>query len=89
MVCALSAMVLGYDACPGGVKDSGPKAVTDFLKKHSKLSGATLHDKLAEEISSMKGAVVTDKDAVLCLAKSLLFEKTNNGYVHGAPVVLE
>jgi hypothetical protein len=86
---ALIAMVLGCDACPGGVIGSGPKTVSVLLKKHSDLSGNNLHDALAEEISSMNDAIVKDKHAVLCLARSILYEKTNNGYVHGKPAILE
>jgi hypothetical protein len=37
----------------------------------------------------MNGATVKDKDAVLCLSRSLLYEKTNRGYVHSNPAVLE
>lgn len=85
MVRALIALLVGCDACPGGVSQKGPKAAFSLLKKHSNLSGEALHDKLAAEISSMRGAVVKDKAAVLCLAKSFLYETTNNGYVHGQP----
>jgi hypothetical protein len=61
----------------------------DFLDKHCNLSGVKLHEALAEAISLMKGAIVKDKDAVLCLAKSILYEKMHNGYVHGSPTKLE
>jgi hypothetical protein len=37
----------------------------------------------------MKGAIVKDKDAVLCLAKSILYEKTHDGYVHLSPTESE
>jgi 5'-3' exonuclease len=78
MVRALIALLVGCDACPGGVSQKGPKVAFNLLKKHSNLSGEALHDKLAAEISSMKGAVVKDKAAVLCLAKSFLYETTNH-----------
>jgi hypothetical protein len=51
--------------------------------------GAALHDKLAEFISSSKGARLRDKDAVMCLAKSMLYEKSNRGYMYSAPKELE
>jgi hypothetical protein len=44
MVRTLTAMVLGCDACLGGVIGSGPKTVSVLLKKHSDLSGDVLHD---------------------------------------------
>jgi hypothetical protein len=37
----------------------------------------------------MKGAIVKDKESVLCLAKSILYEKTNDGWIHGSPTELE
>ena len=86
MVRALAAMVVGCDACPKGVAGSGPKDAYELLRKHSNKSGTELHQALAHDISSMKGSSVKDKDAVLCLAESLLYEKTHDGgYVHGAP----
>jgi hypothetical protein len=77
MVHALTAMVLGCNAFPGGVIGSGPKTVSVLLKTHSDISSNILHDALAEEISSMSGhAMLKDKHAVLCLASSTLYEKT-------------
>jgi len=89
MVRALMAVLVGCDACPGGVVGAGPKVASSLLEKHSKLSGQVLHNALADNISKMKGATVTDKYAILCLAKSMLYEKTNNGYVHDKPAILE
>ena len=89
MTRALMAMVVGCDACPGGVVGAGPKAASDLIAKHSGLSGDALHLALAEDISKMKGATVVERDAVLCLAKSMLYEKTNTGYIHDEPAVLE
>ena len=89
MIRALLAMLVGCDACPGGVNNKGPKAALELLKKHDALSGPDLHTALAQDISTMAGAVVKDKDAVLCLAKSILYEKTGRGYVHGPPDMLE
>ena len=37
----------------------------------------------------MKGAIVKDRDTVLCLSKSILYQKTHDGYVHGSPTELE
>jgi hypothetical protein len=73
MVRALIALLVGCDACPGGVSQKRPKAAFSLLKKHSNLSREALHDKLAAKISSMRGAVVKDKAAILCLAKSFLY----------------
>ena len=86
MVRALAAMVVGCDACPKGVVGSGPKDAHELLSRHSDKSGTELHEELAREIAGMKGSTVIDKDAVLCLAQSLVFEKTHDGgYVHGTP----
>ena len=65
------------------------KVAKDLLDKHCNLSGVELHDALAEAISTTKGAIVKDKDAVLCLSKSILYQKTHDGYVHGSPTELE
>lgn len=84
MVRALAALVVGCDACPKGVAGSGPKDAHEMLLRHSDKSGTQLHEELAREIASMQGSSVKDKDAVLCLAQSLVFEKTHDGgYVHG------
>lgn len=52
MVRALLAMVVGCDACPGGVDGVGPQKALDLFNgtDKSNLSGAALHDKLAEAI---------------------------------------
>jgi hypothetical protein len=64
--------------------------VKDLLDKPCNLSGVELHDALAEAISMMKGAIVKDKNAILlCLAKSILYEKMHDGYLHGSPTMLE
>ena len=90
MVRALLALLVGCDACPGGVKGKGPMVAFKLLKKYgNKLSGGALHEKLADDISTMKGASVDDKDAALCLAKSLLYKKTNDGYIHNSPIFLQ
>jgi 5'-3' exonuclease len=78
-------VLLGCDACPNGVEGAGPKVAKDLLDKYCYLSGVMLHDALAEAISTMKGAIVKDKESVLCLAKSILYEKTNDGWIHGRP----
>jgi hypothetical protein len=89
MVHALLAVLVGCDACPGGVKGKGPKAVHELIWKHSNLSGKQLQDELAKDISAMAGAFVNDPTAVLCIAKLLLYEMTHDGYIHDSPVELE
>jgi hypothetical protein len=84
MVRALSAVVVGCDACPGGVSNQGAAATDRLLKKHDDKSGTHLHRSLAREISGMKGSPLSTEEAVMCVAESLLYEKTNDGgYVHG------
>jgi 5'-3' exonuclease len=60
LVRALLAVLVGCDACPGGVKNKGPKAAYELVRKHSKLSGKELHDELAKDISKMTGTFVND-----------------------------
>jgi hypothetical protein len=43
----------------------------DLLDMYGTLSGFKLHDALAGAISTMKGAIVKDKDAVLCLCQDI------------------
>jgi hypothetical protein len=83
-------LLVGCDACPGRVKSKGPKVAYSLVnKKYSKLSSEALHHALANEISTMKGATVKYAAAVLHFANSLLYEKTNDGYIHESPVELE
>jgi hypothetical protein len=55
------------------------------LKKYDdKSAGTHLHHSLAKEISGMKGSSLSTEEAVMCVAESLLYEKTNDGgYIHG------
>jgi hypothetical protein len=71
-------------------RDASPKLQhSPFNKRDKDFSGRkpgypALHDKLGADKCN-EGAVVKDKAAILCLAKSCLYETTNNGYVHGQP----
>ena len=89
MVRALIALLVGCDACPGGVDGMGPKVAHELLTKNSSLSGTVLHDKLAEFISSSKNARIKEKTAVMAAAKSILYERTNHGYIYDAPAQFE
>jgi len=89
MVRALLSVCIGCDAVPGGVKGMGPKATSELISRYNALPGPILHNKLADDIRNAKDAVISEGEAVLCLAKSLLYEKTNNGYMYGAPDELE
>lgn len=71
------------------MKNKGPKAAYELVRKHSDLSGKKLHDELAKDISTMAGSFVNDPAVVLCIAKSLLYERTHDGYIHDSPVELE
>ena len=90
MVRALVGMIVGCDACPGGVEGSGPAVASELLQKHAGKTGAALHDALASDILKMKGCTIKEKDAIMCLAESILFETTyGGGYIHGtSPAVL-
>jgi len=89
MVRALAGMIVGCDACPKGVKGSGAAAAYNLLLKHSDKNGTALHDALADDILKMKSCTLKDKETLVCLAESILYEKTNDGYIHGkSPAVL-
>jgi hypothetical protein len=89
MVQALAGMVVSCDACPKEVENSRPVAVNMLLKKYADKSGAALHDALADDIIKVKGCTIDDKEALMCLAESLQYEKTQDGgYIHGKPLIM-
>eukprot|EP00957_Ditylum_brightwellii_P100747 7678910-Ditylum_brightwellii.AAC.1 len=93
LVRALLAMTVGCDTCPGGVKGCGPKVASKLLLKHNDKVDTSLHNALATDIANLNNAPIKDKDATLCLCRSIIFEKTGDGehdYVYGiAPEILE
>jgi hypothetical protein len=86
---ALIAIALGCDALPGGVPGVGAASLSNLLKmcQHHVL----IHQKFAEILCEQKRAIVKDPEALLCIAHSLLYEKTNSecGYMFGVPFIIE
>ena len=78
MTRALLGMIAGCDVCPKGVEKSGPAAASRLLREHVDESGTALHVALAEAIFNMNGCTVKDMDAIMRLAQSILYEKTND-----------
>ena len=84
MVQALAGLFVSCDPCPKGVIGSGAKVTYELLQKYANKSSSELYDALAHNICQMNGSSLKDNTAVLCLADSILYKKTNNGgYVHG------
>ena len=92
---ALCAVALGCDALPQGIPGFGPAKIDKLLAQaqvqvEDKLDEEEYCDKIAQAIASHQNARVKDKNAIICLANSLIFETTCGGrYMHGRPEVLE
>ena len=83
---ALIAMMLGCDACPGGLPKIGPQKALKIFEKFKGKSGEHLHEELATAMSNVPNAPIKDPQAILCLCHSMVYEKTGQGdcdYVHG------
>lgn len=88
-VWALIGIALGCDALPGGVPGVGTSSLYNLLDTchWDDLSG--VHVELATKLANQKKAVVKDPQALLCLANSLIYERTSSGigYMFGAPIL--
>ena len=86
---ALIAIALGCDALPGGVPGVGAASLSNLLTMCS--NHVLIHEKFAEILCEQRRAIVKDPQALLCIAHSLLYEKTNSdyGYMFGAPIMIE
>ena len=83
---ALIAMMLGCDACPGGLPKIGPQKALEIFEKFKGKSGKQLHEELATAMSNVPNAPIKDPQAILCLCHSMIYEKIGQGdcdYVHG------
>ena len=76
---ALIAMMLGCDACPGGLPGVGPVNASKIFDKFKGKSGEQLHMELATEMSNAQNARIKDPQAILCLCHSMIYEKTGQG----------
>ena len=87
---ALIALALGCDALPGGVPGVGAKSLHDLLGTCN-LDSSGMYVELASKITSQKKAVIRDPQALLCLANSLIYEKTTSeiGYMYDPPASIE
>lgn len=92
---ALCAVALGCDALPQGIPGFGPAKIDKLLARaqeqvEDNLDEEEYCDKIAQAIAGHQNARVKDKDAIVCLANSLIFETTCGGrFIHGRPEVLE
>ena len=86
---ALIALALGCDALPGGVPGVGASSLHNILSTCNNSSEA--HVELATKLANQKKALVKEPKALLCLANSLVYEKTKSdvGYMHGIPTSIE
>ena len=86
---ALIAIALGCDALPGGVPGVGAASLSNLLKMCQ--DHPLIHEKFAEILCKQRRAIFKDPQALLCIAHSLLYEKTNldSGYMFGAPIMIE
>lgn len=88
---ALIALALGCDALPGGVAGVGTSSLHNLLGTCNWDDLAGVHVELAKKLACQKKSLVKDPAALLCLANSLIYEKTNSaiGYMYAIPKVLE
>jgi len=88
---ALIALALGCDALPGGVPGLGASSLSNLLQTCNCNDVHGLHLEFATKLTSQKKALIKQPDALLCLANSLIYEKTTSvaGYMHHAPVTIE
>ena len=88
---ALIAIGLGCDAFPGGVPGLGPSSLHNLLEGCETEGAGIHHEQLAMKLCVQKRAVVKDARAILCIANSLMYEKTNSevGYMYDVPQAIE
>jgi hypothetical protein len=88
---ALMALALGCDALPWGVPGVGASSLHNLLQACNWNDSQDLHLEFATKLASLKKSVVRDPNALLCLANSLVYEKTTSeiGYMHHAPNTIE
>lgn len=86
---ALIALALGCDALPGGIPGIGASSLHNLIVTCNCSSEG--HVELATKLAAQKKALLKDPNALLCLANSLVYEKTTSdvGYMHGIPVTIE
>jgi hypothetical protein len=75
---ALIAVALGCEAWPGGISNFGPKTAAEELEKlagRPSLSDSERCDAFAAALAKNSSCTVKDKEAILCFAQSLLYEK--------------
>jgi hypothetical protein len=84
---ALIAVALGCCAWPGGIFNFGPKSAAEELQRLAarSLSDHERSDAFANAPSRNSSSTVKDKEAILCFAQSLLFERCSVGYIHDPP----
>ena len=88
---ALIAIALGCDALPGGVPGIGAGTLHKLLSACNWNDPLGVHVELAAKLAIQQKALVTDPEALLCMANSLMYEKTNSvvGYMFDIPKIIE
>ena len=87
---ALIGIALGCDVLPGGVPGVGASSLNNLLGTVDlEADGAPVD--LATKLSAVKKAQLKDAHALLCIANSLVYERTTSelGYMFETPAILE
>lgn len=87
---ALIGVSLGCDVLPGGVPGLGASSLNNILSTIDlEADGATVD--LATKLGTVKKAQLKDTQALLCIANSLVYERTTSelGYMFETPAILE
>jgi hypothetical protein len=90
LVRALTAVAIGCDVWPGGIKDVGASKVMTEVQQLLKLPlEADLAQIFASHLVKYKTSAVKDPYVLICFAQALMYEKCSEGYVHSSPVTLD
>lgn len=87
---ALLGIALGCDVLPGGVPGLGASSLSNILSTVDLETDGAPFD-LATKLSTVNKAQLKDAQALLCMANSLLYERTTSelGYMFESPTILE
>ena len=87
---SLIGIALGCDVLPGGVPGLGASSLNNILGTVDLEADGAPAD-LATKLSAVKKAQLKDAQALLCIANSLVYERTTSelGYMFETPAILE
>jgi hypothetical protein len=88
---ALIAIALGCDALPGGVPGLGASSLHNLLETCNRNGSHGFHFEFANKLATQKKALINDPHSLLCIANSLIYEKTTSstGYMYHVPKCIE